>query len=106
MEHVGVAVGATAVLLASATPREAIDVSNLLVVAATSRLRLERRQGAALVKAAPDTTAAEATEVAVMAAWRKWYAEALREVLDLPPAGADAGLRTAVDRAVERVMKR
>ena len=103
MEHVGVTVGATAVLLASATPREAIDVSNLLVVAAASRFRLERRQGAELVKAAPDTAAAEATEAAVMAAWRKWYGEALREVLDLPPAGATPELRDAVERALARV---
>ena len=106
MEHVGVTVGATSLLLAGAAPRDAVALVGLLERAASARFDLERRQGAGLVKAAPDTTAAEATEVAVMAAWRKWYAEALREVLDLPPAGADAGLRTAVDRAVERVMKR
>ncbi len=57
------------------------------------------------MKAAPDRTAAEATEAAVMAAWRKWYAEALREVLDLPPAGATPELRAAVERAVERVTR-
>ena len=57
------------------------------------------------MKSAPDTAAAEATEAAVMAAWRKWYGEALREVLDLPPGGADADLRAAVDRALERVAK-
>ncbi|HSP90024.1 MAG TPA: hypothetical protein VLN08_03925, partial [Vicinamibacterales bacterium] len=105
MEHVGVAVGATSLLLAGATPRDAVEIAGLLERAASARFALERRQGAELVKAAPDRAAAEATEAAVMAAWRTWYAEALREVLALPPAGADAGLRTAVDRAVERVMK-
>jgi Zn-dependent M28 family amino/carboxypeptidase len=103
MKYVGVSVAATALLLASATPREAIDVSDLLVVAAASRFRLERRQGATLVQSAPDRSAAEATEAAVMAAWRKWYGEALREVLDLPPGGADPALRTAVERALQRL---
>ena len=103
MKNVGVSVAGTALLLASATPREAIDVSNLLVVAAASRFRLERRQGATLVQSAPDKAAAEATEAAVMAAWRKWYGEALREVLDLPPGGADPALRTAVEGALQRL---
>jgi hypothetical protein len=103
MKNVGVSVAATALLLASATPREAIDVSDLLVVAAASRFRLERRQGATLVQSAPDKAAAEATEAAVMTAWRKWYGEALREVLDLPPGGADPALRTAVEGAIERL---
>ena len=94
---------ATALLLAGATPREAIEVSHLLVVAAASRFRLERRQGATLVQSAPDKAAAEATEAAVMAAWRKWYGEALREVLDLPPGGADPALRTAVEGALQRL---
>lgn len=40
-----------------------------------------------------------------MAAWRTWYGEALREVLDLPPAGATPELRDAVERAVERVTR-
>jgi hypothetical protein len=103
MKNVGVSVAATVLLLASATPRAAIDVSNLLVVAAASRFGVERRQGATLVQSAPDKAAAEATEAAVLAAWRKWYGEALREVLDLPPGGADPALRTAVERALQRL---
>jgi hypothetical protein len=103
MKRVGVSVAATALLLASATPREAIDVSSLLAVAAASRFRLERRQGATLVQSAPDRAAAEATEAAVLAAWRKWYREALQEVLDLPPGGADPALRTAVEGALQRL---
>jgi aminopeptidase YwaD len=105
MKHVGVSVGATALLLAGATERDAMAVLGLLDAAASSRLALERRQGAALVEAAADKAAAQATEVAVNAAWRKWYSEALREVLDLPPAGAGPELRTAVERAVERLAK-
>jgi aminopeptidase YwaD len=105
MKHVGVSVAATALLLAGATPRDASDVAALLGRAASARLALERRQGAELVKAAPDRAAAEATEQAVIAAWRKWYGEALRETLDLPPGGADAELRAAVERAAERLAK-
>jgi len=106
MKYVGVGVAAAALLLAGATPGDAADVVRLLEGAASTRLALERRQGAELVRAAPDTAAAEKTEAAVMAAWRKWYGEALREVLDLPPSGADADLQAAVDRALERLATR
>jgi hypothetical protein len=105
MKYVGVGVAATALLLAGATPRDAMDVIRLIERAALLRFALESRQGAELVRAAPDAAAAEKTEAAVMAAWRKWYGEALREVLDLPPSGANAELRAAVERAVVRVMK-
>ena len=46
MEHVGVAVGATSLLLAGATPRDATDIAKLLEQAASVRFDLERRQGA------------------------------------------------------------
>lgn len=106
MKRVGVSVAAAGLLLGGATRADAAGVVRLLEEAAVLRLGLERRQGAELVKAASDKAAAEATEAAVMTAWRKWYAEALREVVDLPPAGADADLRHAVERAVERLPKR
>jgi hypothetical protein len=106
MKNVGVSVGATALLLAGAAQRDAIDVAALLERAALARLALERRQGAALVEAASDRAAAEATEAAVIAAWRTWYGQALREVLDLPPGGADPNLRGAVERAAERLAGR
>jgi hypothetical protein len=105
MKQVGVNVAATALLLASASPRDAADVARLVEQAAIARLALERRQGRALVADAADTSAAEATEAAVQAAWRKWYGEALREVIDLPPAGADQALRQAVEQAVARITK-
>ena len=80
MKHVGVSVAATALVLAGATAADAEDVVRLLEGAAGLRLALETKQGAALVAAAPDKAAAQATEAAVLAAWRKWYAEALRSV--------------------------
>jgi len=105
MKQVGVNVAATALLLASATPRDAADVARLVEQAAIARLALERRQGRALTADAADKSAAEATEAAVQAAWRTWYGEALREVIDLPPAGADQALRQAVEQAVARITK-
>jgi aminopeptidase YwaD len=105
MKHVGVSVAATALLLAGASPADAADVVRLLASAAAARLALEARQGAALVKAAPDPAAAEATEAAVAAAWRTWYVEALRSVLDLPPAGPTAALHAAVERAAAKLAK-
>jgi hypothetical protein len=105
MKKVGVNVAATALLLASATPRDAADVARLVEQAAIARLALERRQGRLLEADAADKSAAEATEAAVQAAWRKWYGEALREAIALPPTGATPELRAAVDRAVEWVTK-
>ena len=103
MKRVGISVGATALLLASASQSEAAGVANLVVAAAGGRMRLERSQGKALVERAADQVAAEAEEVAVVAAWKTWYAEALREVVDLPPAGPSQKLRTAVEQALRRV---
>jgi hypothetical protein len=103
MKRVGISVGATALLLASAAQSEATGVADLIVAAAARRLRLERSQGAARVAKAEDQAAAKAEEAAVEAAWRKWYAEALREVIDLPPGGPSQELRTAVERALRRL---
>ncbi|HOG29051.1 MAG TPA: M28 family peptidase [Vicinamibacterales bacterium] len=103
MEHVAVSAGAAALLLAGASATEARQVVALLEHAARERLALERRQGAALVRAAPDRAAAEATEAEVMAAWLTWYAEAVRSVADLPPGGADAALARRIDEAVTRL---
>jgi hypothetical protein len=66
-------------------------------------MRLERSQGKALVERAADQTAAKAEEAAVEAAWKKWYAEALREVIDLPPAGPGEELRAAIETALRRL---
>jgi hypothetical protein len=105
MAHVGVSVAATAWLLAGATPQDAAAVAGLLDAAASARLALERRQGAELVKTAPDRAAAEAVEASVIAAWQAWYGGALREVLTLPPGGADGGLQAAVEGALARLAK-
>ena len=103
MTHVGVSIAATALALAGATTADAEDVVRLLEGAAVARLALEAKQGSALVAAAADKTAARATEAAVMAAWTKWYSEALRSVLALPAGGVTPALDHRVAEAVERI---
>jgi hypothetical protein len=103
MANVGVSTAAAALLLASATPRDAADVVRLLEHAAAQRRALEQRQGAALVRAAHDRAAAEGVETALAAAWRKWYVEAVRSVADLPPAGAAQDLVSRIDKATARI---
>ena len=103
MEHVGVTVATSAWFLASADARDAASVVDLLSSAASRRLALEREQGAALVAAAANRAETEATEAKVIAAWIKWYGEALDSVLRLPVGGADEALRARVAAAKGRL---
>jgi Zn-dependent M28 family amino/carboxypeptidase len=103
MENVGVAVATSAWFLASASVADAGAVVDLVDAAAAARLALERGQGTGLVAKAPDRAAAQATEAAVLAAWIKWYDEALESVLRLPASGADDRLRSRVGAARARL---
>jgi len=80
MKNVGVAVGATAWLFASANEAAALEVAK--VVAGAGRARLAKEEDTTTVL----PSAAEAT-----AAWRKWYGEAVRSVSRLlaGPAAPD-----------------
>ena len=103
MVNVGVAVATSAWLLASADERDANAVVDLLAASADARLALEQQQGAALVAAAPDREKAEATEAAVLAAWRKWYGEALESVRRLPVKGPSPALDARIAQAQQRL---
>jgi hypothetical protein len=103
MVNVGVAVATSAWLLASADERDANATVDLLVASAAARLALEQKQGAALVAAAPDREKAEATEAAVVAAWRKWYVEALESVRRLPVKGTSPALDARIGQAQQRL---
>jgi aminopeptidase YwaD len=78
MRNVGVAVAASAWLLASATEDDALAVIDLLTDAAAKRLALERQQQAGGL---------------IMDAWIKWYGEAIDSVLRLPAGGPSKTLR-------------
>jgi cyclophilin family peptidyl-prolyl cis-trans isomerase len=80
MRNVAVAVGATAWLFASATEPVARDIAAMVAAAGRDRLALEEREGAELASNASDAAAARRLEATILAAWRKWYAEAVRSV--------------------------
>jgi aminopeptidase YwaD len=103
MINVGVAVATSAWFLASADERDALAVVDLLAASAEARLALEKKQGAALVAAAADRAQAEATESLVIAAWRKWYLEALDSVRRLPTRPPSQALDARVAGAQGRI---
>ena len=63
MRNVGVAVGATAWLLASTGESSALDVARVVAAAGRDRIAQEQKGGV------NDT---------ILTAWRKWYGEAVR----------------------------
>lgn len=103
MANVGLAVATSAWFLASSTTADAGDVVTLLESAAARRLTLEREQGRTLVAAAANRAEADATESKVIAAWMKWYGDALDSVLRLPVTDPDDALRARVADAKLRV---
>jgi aminopeptidase YwaD len=103
MQNVGIAIGTSAWLLASADAADALALATMIEQAGTARLALERTQGPSIVAGAPDKAAAEITEQQVLAAWIKWYGEALDSVLRLPAAGQTDGLAARVAEAKHRI---
>jgi hypothetical protein len=103
MVNVGVAVATSAWFLASADERDAIAVADLLSASAGARLALEQKQGATIVASAADRAKAETTEAAVLAAWRKWYGEALDSVRRLPVKGTSPALDARIAQAQQRL---
>jgi hypothetical protein len=106
MANVGISVGTTAVVLASAGQDEALAVTDLVAAAAAQRFELERRQSAQILGRACDPAAAEATERTVLEAWKKWYVRALESVLALPVAPSGDALRARVQGAIAAVTAR
>jgi aminopeptidase YwaD len=100
MANVGIAVGTTVTLLASAGQDEATAVADLVATAAGRRLALEAKQSAAILDKAPDRAAAEQT---IIEAWKKWYGRALESVLTLPAEPAGEKLQARVRAAIEQL---
>ena len=103
MRRVGVALAATALLLAGPSPDDAVNILQMLAEAARARLALEDTQGRQLVAGEKDAAAATAREAAVRSAWINWYADALRSVLTLSPAGPTPDLIQRVDHAIAQL---
>jgi hypothetical protein len=105
MANVGIAVGTTAWLLASADAGDATRLADLLEQAALARLALEARQSADAIAQAKGSGEARAKEATIFAAWQKWYVEALQSVLTLPVNGPSAPLTARVEKAADRVRR-
>jgi aminopeptidase YwaD len=105
MRRVGVTLAATALLLAGPSVDDVRAIVRLLATAARDRLALERRQGAQLIAKDKDPATAEARELAVRAAWIRWYADALQAALDLPAGGPTPSLRQQVEQAIAQLGK-
>ena len=103
MRNVGVTVATSGYFLASATEADARAVVDLIEQAANARLALERQQGPQIIARAPDPAAAAKVEEQVLAAWIKWYGEALDSVTRLPAAGAGESVKTRVEQAKARL---
>ena len=95
MRNVGVALTASAWMLASANEARALAIADLVSRAGQARIAVETREGAKLAAAAPDPTAALAREQTILQAWRKWYTEAVQSAHRLlaGPASADFDAR-------------
>jgi hypothetical protein len=97
MRNVGVAVGGSAWLLASADAPFAAAVAAVVADAGRARIALEQREGAKVAAAASDRAAADTLEATIVAAWRKWYGEAVmsasRLVVGPAPDDFEATLR-------------
>ena len=104
MRNVGVTVATSAYFLASANEADALAVVTLLERAAATRLALERKQGPEVVAKAADRGAAEKVEPQIIAAWVKWYGEALESVQRLSAGGASPVVQKRVDEA-KRLIK-
>ncbi len=98
MRNVGVSVAASAWLLASASEAQALSVARLIADAGRARLDIEKREGGQLAAAASDPTAARTQETTILAAWSKWYGEAVHSVSRLVVGPASSGFEAQVAR--------
>lgn len=78
MRNVGVAVAASAWLLASASAATVADVAGFVAEAGRARIAFEEREGHRLAEASSNPAEALDTEAKILAAWRTWYDEAVR----------------------------
>jgi hypothetical protein len=103
--NVGVAVGSTVMLLATATQDDSMAIARLVGAAAELRLDLEVRQSRQVLLKAPDAerNAVEARAREIFTAWQRWYIEAIEGVARLPIAGTTNLLTEAIARSVAAV---
>jgi hypothetical protein len=94
MRNVGVAMAASAWLLASADEAMALHVADLVASAGKARVAIELREGPALP-----------SHPEALAAWRKWSAEAVRSVTRLVTVPVSAALTARLEALAGEVGK-
>ena len=97
MRNVGVCAAATAWLFGSADSSMALAVAELVADAGKTRIATEESEGAKLAAADKDPAAAKTREAQIVAAWRKWYGEAVRSVTRLVVGPAPADFKTRLN---------
>jgi cyclophilin family peptidyl-prolyl cis-trans isomerase len=97
MRNVGVCAAATAWLFGSADAPLSLSVAELVANAGQARIAVEEREGAKLAAADKDPAAARTREGQIVAAWRKWYVEAVRSASRLIVGPAPADFATRLD---------
>ena len=76
MRNVGVSVATTAWLMASAKEADTIAVADMVSAAGQKRLAIELKEGPKVPLVSPSQDVAS-REASILAAWRKWYGEAV-----------------------------
>lgn len=97
MRNVGVCAASTAWLFASSDASTSMSVAELVANAGKTRIALEEREGAKIAASDKDPAAAKMREGQIVAAWRKWYAEAVRSVSRLVVGSAPADFTARLD---------
>ena len=103
MTNVGVTVATSAYFLASASEADVLATVDLVSQSALERLALERKQGAGIVAQAEDKVAADKIEADILAAWVKWYSEALDSTARLMPAPPSQAILDRITAAKARL---
>jgi hypothetical protein len=97
MRNVGVAVAASAWLLASSREPLAIAIAEMVAAAGQARVDLEDREGTKLAAGSSDERAAMLKQAEIIATWRKWYAEAVRSTSRLVVGPVSAQFLPKID---------
>jgi hypothetical protein len=97
MRNVGVAVAASAWLLASSREPMAIAIAEMVAAAGQARVELEDREGKKLASGASDARAAMLKQAEIVATWRKWYAEAVRSSSRVVVGSVSAQFQPKID---------
>jgi len=97
MRNAAAAVGTSAWVMATADEATALAVARLVADAGAARIALEEREGAALAAADADPGAALERETVILAAWRRWYREAIASVSRLVVGGTTPDLQAQID---------